>query len=946
MSKQELKRGLTIPRFFTKPGIDVYSMFEYEKRTAQITSPDGTIHFKQENVEVPKHWSQLATNILASKYFHGRLGTPERETSVKQIVHRIAHTIKEWGVKGGYFLTEEDAETFYQELVFLLLDQRAAFNSPVWFNIGAKGEKQQASACFINSVEDDMESILELIKTEGMIFKHGSGSGVNLSNLRAAGEPLSTGGTASGPLSFMKGLDATAGAIKSGGKTRRAAKMVILNVDHPDIMEFIWAKAKEERKAHVLIDAGYDGSIDGEAYNSVFFQNANHSVRVPDAFMEAVEKDEDWWTYWRVSGEKARKYKAREILRAISEATWECGDPGLQFDDTTNKWNTCKASGRINASNPCSEFLFLDNTSCNLSSINLLKYRNEDGSLDVEGFKHTVDVMILAKEIIVGNAHYPTEKIKEMSHKFRPLGLGYANLGALLMSLGLPYDSEKGRALAATITAIMTAEAYYMSSKIAAEIGPFEEYPKNKESMLDVIAMHRDYAYKLSPEKAPEELVNHARELWDKALENGNRHGYRNSQVTLLAPTGTISFLMDCDTTGVEPDLALVKYKKLVGGGVMKIVNKTVPQALKVLGYTDTEIKRIIEYINENDTIEGAPNLKEEHLPVFDCAFKPQKGKRSIHYMGHVKMLGAIQPFLSGGISKTVNMPETATVEEIMETYMQAWKLGVKNIAIYRNNSKRIQPLATKQKQKQKQKQHEKQKAENPLITKQENKLLGSPELKVQAGKREKPSVRDIHPRPVRLRLPDERKSITHKFSVEGHEGYITVGLYDDGTPGEVFITMSKEGSTISGLMDTIATMFSLALQYGIPLHVLVRKFVNMRFDPYGYTSNPSIPTAKSLIDYIVRWLALKFLPEDQRYGIIDYEELRKNAGHAEQLINNPSNGESYVQKTIDDIAKESNQSKEELRSDSPPCPECGSLTVKSGTCYVCIECGATTGCS
>ncbi len=924
MSKLENKqkiRKIKIRRLFTTKGVHPYEMVEWELRDAVIAGPNGKKIFEQKNVEFPTNWSQLATNVVASKYFWGDLEKPGREYSLKQLIDRVVNTITDWGIEDGYFETDEDAENFRAELTYLLVTQRAAFNSPVFFNVGIE-EKPQASACFINHVEDDMESILDLVKIEGMIFKFGSGSGINISKLRAEGEPLSTGGTASGPISFMKILDAGAEAIKSGGKTRRAAKMVIMDADHPDIEKFIWIKAHEEKKAWALIAAGYEGGLDGEAYHSVYFQNANHSVRVTNDFMRRVLEDKEWHTTWRTSGEIAHTYKAQELLRQIAEATWQCGDPGMQFHDTINKWNTVKNSGEIVASNPCSEFMFLDNTSCNLASINLMKYRMPDGTFNLEEFKHTVDIMITAQEIIVSNAGYPTEEFTRMSEDFRPLGLGYTNLGGLLMSLGLPYDSEEGRAYAAAVTAIMTAKAYKQSAKLALAVGPFKEFEKNREPMLEVIKLHREHAYQI-PDLVPDYLVEEARKLWDEALEMGEKYGYRNAQVTLLAPTGTISFFMDADTTGIEPDIALVKYKKLVGGGLLKMVNKTVPLALESLGYSKEQIEDIVKYIDENDTIEGAPHLKSEHLPVFDCAFKPAKGNRFIHYMGHLKMLAAVQPFLSGAISKTVNVPEEATVEDIMNTYIEAWKLGIKAVAIYRDGSKKVQVLTTSKEEK-----------------KEENK--------------QKPS--DDMPRPVRKRLPDERRSITHKFSVDGHEGYITIGLYDDGKPGEVFITMSKEGSTISGLMDTIATLVSIALQYGIPLNVLVRKFVNMRFEPSGYTTNPSIPTAKSLVDYIFRYLALKFLPPDEREGIIDYEELRKQAQQAQELSLDTGNGETAkLDAFLDqDWGVEISSNYNTTTENSPPavddsaplCPACGNITVRSGTCYVCTTCGTTTGCS
>jgi len=835
-------KGLKFHRFFTKPGVHPFDEIQWEIRDAVITNEKGEVVFEQKGVEVPAFWSMLATNIVVSKYFHGQVGTPEREYSVKQLIERVARTITNWGIRDGYFASDEDADIFYNELAYLLVNQYASFNSPVWFNVGIE-EKPQASACFINSVQDTMESILELVKTEGMLFKYGSGTGTNFSTLRSSKEKLSGGGIASGPVSFMRGFDAFAGVIKSGGKTRRAAKMVILNVDHPDIIDFIKSKAEEEKKAHILIKAGYDPgfNVPGGAYDSVQFQNANHSVRVTDEFMKAVLEDKEWHTRYVTTGEICDTYRARDIMRMIAEAAWLCGDPGMQFDTTINNWHTCPNTGRINASNPCSEFMFLDDTACNLASLNLMKFRKEDGSFDVEAFRHAVDVLITAQEIIVDNASYPTKAIEKNSYDYRPLGLGYANLGALLMSLGLPYDSEPARAYAAVITAIMTGEAYRQSALIAKEMGPFRGYELNREPMLGVIRKHMSYVDKIDKSLIPEELYESAKKIWSETYELGQKYGYRNSQVTVIAPTGTIGFMMDCDTTGIEPDIALVKYKKLVGGGFLKIVNNTVPLALKKLGYTDKQIEEIVNYIDKNDTIEGAPHLKPEHLPVFDCAFKPAKGKRFIHYMGHVKMMAAVQPFISGAISKTVNMPNDVTVDDVMQLYIDAWKMGLKAIAIYRDGSKGTQPLSTSI----------------------------DDEKKTSAGEEKK-----VEFKPVRRRLPDERNSITHKFSVAGHEGYITVGMYPDGTPGEIFITMSKEGSTLSGLMDAFATAISLALQYGVPLKVLVDKFSHMRFEPSGFTNNPEIPIAKSIIDYLHRSFTRGNIKRESIYSIKETQAL------------------------------------------------------------------------
>ncbi|MDK9699190.1 MAG: vitamin B12-dependent ribonucleotide reductase, partial [bacterium] len=790
--KTEANKGMRFERFFTKPGMKVFDSVDWELRDAVITSERGEVVFEQRGVEMPKSWSMLATNVVVSKYFKGGYGTPERENSLKQLIHRVTRTITDWGIRGNYFEDETSAENFYDELSFMMLHQVAAFNSPVWFNVGVE-ERPQCSACFINSVEDTMESILNLAKTEGMLFKYGSGTGTNLSSLRSSREKLTSGGIASGPVSFMKGYDAFAGVIKSGGKTRRAAKMVILNVGHPDIAEFVECKVKEEKKAWALIDAGYDGSFGGEAYGSVFFQNSNNSVRVPDMFMQAVEEGGFWQTRAVRGGFVVDSYKAQDLMHKIAEAAWQCGDPGLQFDTTINDWHTCANTDRIYASNPCSEYMFLDNSACNLSSINLLKFGKDNRGFDIEGFRHAVRTMILAQEIVIDPSSYPTPKIETNSHEFRPLGLGFANLGALLMSYGYPYDGIEARATAAAITALMTGEAYRMSAQIAMKQGPFSGFDKNRESMLRVIRKHQTSVDNISARHSVSKpLLRAAQQAWEGAYSLGSEYGYRNSQVTVLAPTGTIAFMMDCDTTGIEPDIALVKYKKLVGGGMLKIVNNTVPHALRALGYDESQSHEILKHIETKDTIEGCPVLKAEHLPVFDCAFKPYNGDRYIPYMAHVKMMAAVQPFLSGAISKTVNMPNKATVEEIEHVYLQAWKLGLKSIAIYRDGCKRTQPLNTSLEE-----------------IKNAGKAIVVPKVA----------------NPFRHKLPDERASITHKFSIIGHEGYITVGMYEDGSPGEVFIKMSKEGSTISGLMDAFATSISMALQYGVPLRVLSSKF-------------------------------------------------------------------------------------------------------------------------
>jgi len=891
--------GLAVQRRFTKEGIHPFDEINWQLRTASILNEKGEVIFQQDNVEVPEFWSMTATNVVASKYFHGQLGTRERETSVKQLVDRVARSFTRWGIKGGYFASSEDATAFYDELTYLLVNQYVSFNSPVWFNVGIE-EKPQCSACFINSVRDTMESILDLAKTEGMLFKWGSGTGTNFSTLRSSKETLSGGGTASGPVSFLRGFDSFAGVIKSGGKTRRAAKMVILNADHPDILDFIRSKSEEEKKAWALIDAGYDPgfNVPGGAYDSVQFQNANHSVRVTDEFMRAVLEDKEWTTKNVRDGKPAGAYKARDLMHEIADSAWISGDPGMQFHTTVNNWHTSPNTAPINASNPCSEYMFLDDSACNLASLNLMKFREGDGSFDVDSFLHAVEIVITAQEIIVGNAGYPTKAIEKNSFAFRPLGIGYANLGALLMSLGVPYDSDAGRAYAGAVTALMTGEGYRQSALIAKTIGPFEGYEVNRDPMLGVIRKHRAHVDRIESELIPACLVESARKVWDDALTIGGEYGYRNSQISVLAPTGTIGFMMDCDTTGVEPDIALVKYKKLVGGGYLKIVNNTVPLALRTLGYSDSQIDEIVKYIDANGTIEGAPNLKEKHLPVFDCAFKAVSGSRSIHYMGHIKMMSAVQPFLSGAISKTVNLPADATVEDIDQAYIEAWKLGLKAIAVYRDGSKRTQPLSTKK----------------------------------DEGKAAVPSQKDAA-RVSRRRLPDERNAVTHKFSISGHEGYITVGLYEDGTPGEIFITMSKEGSTISGLMDGFATAISLALQYGVPLKVLVDKFSHMRFEPSGFTNSKEVPIAKSVLDYIFRWMGLKFLPREEQPASVVMDSIV-----AESKTEQRNEFNISLEQTEKKVFQE--------QSDAPPCHECGSIMIRSGSCYKCLNCGSTSGCS
>jgi len=901
--------GLRFERHFTRRGVSPYDAIEWEIRDAVIQDEKGEKIFEQKGVEVPKSWSQMATNIVASKYFHGSLEPSkdgDRERSARQLVSRVVDTMTRWGVDGKYFASTEDAISFRDELTFLLLNQYASFNSPVWFNCGIE-KKPQCSACFINSVEDTMESILTLAKTEGMLFKWGSGTGSNLSSIRSSKEKLSSGGIASGPVSFMKGYDAFAGVIRSGGKTRRAAKMVILNVDHPDIIEFVECKRVEEQKAWALIDAGYDGSFNGEAYASIFYQNANHSVRVTDEFMKAVEEDREWVTPAVVGGKPLGRYRARDIIRKIAESTHVCGDPGMQFDTTINRWHTSKSTARINASNPCSEYMYLDDSACNLASFNLMKFLTPDGQFDVRGFVKAVDVLITAMEIIVGNASYPTEKIGRNSEAYRPLGIGYANLGALLMYQGIPYDSDRGRDTAAAITAVMTGEAYQQSARVAAHLGPFEGFATNRTPMLEVMEMHNDAVGQIDPHRVQANLYQTARDVWRETVELGKQHGYRNGQASVLAPTGTIGLMMDCDTTGVEPDLALVKYKKLVGGGLMKIVNQTVPEALSRLGYPANEVSAIVEHVHQKGHIEGAPYIREEHLPVFDCAVQSPGGNRSIHYKGHVKMMAAVQPFLSGAISKTVNMPKEATVDEIMQTYVEAWKLGLKAIAIYRDGSKRTQPLNTS----------------------------SGAELAAGPGSGKLGAVS----RPVQRKLPVERRAITHKFNIAGHEGYITVGMYDDGAPGEIFINMSKEGSTVSGLMDAFARAISYALQYGVPLEVLADKFAHTRFEPSGFTGNEQIPYAKSITDYIFRWLALKFLsPEKQALaGVL---------GESSDVSSEPSSKTAMAVETSPESRTSAPSSVPRMFEDAPPCSTCGSIMVRNGSCYKCLNCGATSGCS
>ncbi len=998
-------RGLKIEHFFSTPGVHPFEQLEWEMRSTKITDDSGQAIFEQDNIEVPTSWSQLATKVVASKYFYGDVETGQRENSVKQLVHRVCKAIADRGRKDGYFATDEDAEVFYNELAWLCVNQYGAFNSPVWFNVGlldvygVAGSKHnfrwdaqrkeaiacensydypQASACFIQSVKDSMEDIMRLATSEAMLFKHGSGTGTDLSTLRSSREKLSGGGKPSGPLSFMRVYDQIAAVIKSGGKTRRAAKMQSLKVGHPDIKEFITCKTEEEKKAWALIEAGYDGDHNNQAYNSVMFQNSNLSVRVTDEFMQSVEKDDTWATYAVTTGQKIGEHSARELMELIAEGTRTCGDPGLQYHSTINRWHTCPNSGPINASNPCSEYMFVDDSACNLASLNLMKFRNEDGSFDIDGFKRAIRIFIIAQEILVDNGSYPDKPIAVNSHRFRPIGLGYANLGSLIMSLALAYDSDQARVLAAAISAIMTGTAYAASTEIAQIMGPFEEFEKNTDAMLKVINTHRQHAYDIPESHCPDYLRNAAKDAWDHALDAGSKVGFRNAQATVLAPTGTIGFMMDCDTTGVEPDIALVKYKLLAGGGMLKLVNKTVPMALERLGYSVEDIKSICDYIDENETIEGAEKLGADHLPIFDCAFKPRNGKRCIHYIAHLKMLAAVQPFISGAISKTINMPNESTAEDITAAYMEGWKLGLKAVAIYRDGSKKLQPVSTK---------------------------------KYKEAKAKAAAEASAPSRPFRRRLPDTRQSITHKFSVAGHEGYLTVGLYEDGQPGELFITMAKEGSTVGGLMDVIGTCTSMALQYGVPLITLVDKFRHARFEPSGMTSNRDMPFAKSLIDYIFCWLGCQFIPgyadknTPNRAAVPGTPE-NKTTTTARELVEKTKdlakkiaeakagakvNAEAIIQPKADlSVSKQATkqsapvladrftdpadrigalvgsavaQTSGSLQSeaklleqfnaqfahfpdDAPACDVCGSITVRNGSCYRCYNCGNSMGCS
>ena len=940
---------------------DPFDTVTWEKRTAAIKCEAGGLLFEQHDCDVPSDWSQLATNVVVSKYFYGEIGTSERETSVRQLIHRVTRTIADWGIEDGYFATVQDGERFYRDLTWLCLHQHGAFNSPVWFNVGlyhqygVKGDRcnwhwdlktrrveqpenpyvyPQASACFIQSVDDNMEDIMRLATSEAMLFKFGSGTGTDLSTLRSHRERLSGGGRPSGPLSFMRVYDQIAAVVKSGGKTRRAAKMQSLKVWHPDILDFIECKHKEEKKAHVLIEkGGYEANFNGEAYSSILFQNANLSVRVTDEFMQAVEKDEPWATRWVTDASQAGpEYQARDLIDRMAECAWHCGDPGVQYDTTINRWHTCPNSGRINASNPCSEYMFLDNTACNLASINLMKFRQDDGTFDVDRFVAACRLFFIAQEILIDHASYPTDRIAENSHRFRPLGLGYSNLGSLIMSSGNAYDSEAARGMCGSLTAILHGAANRTSTELAAAVGPFEGYDENRDPFLRVMRMHRDAVERID-DAGPAYLKNAARGIWEEVLEQGERRGFRNAQATVLAPTGTISFMMDCDTTGIEPDIALVKYKQLAGGGMLKIVNQTVPLALRTLRYDDAAIAAIGAFIDKNDTIEGAAELKDEHLPVFDCAFAPHNGKRSIDWRAHVEMMAAAQPFLSGAISKTVNMPAETTPADIAEAYRWGWKLGLKALAIYRDGSKQSQPLSTS----------------------------------TEGEKTEQ----TIKARPRRERLPDTRQSVTHKFNLSGHEGYITVGLYEDGRPGEVFITMAKEGSTIGGLMDCFGTAVSMSLQYGVPLEVLVNKFSYTRFEPMGHTTNPDIRIAKSVVDYIFRWLGITFIKgyREAQLGVAVEESAVEDealVGDVDQAVadskprsaigapsitpvngspngNGKINGASHVPSSPDDGFGDQFA---HFQTDAPSCDNCGSITVRNGNCYLCYNCGNSMGCS
>lgn len=935
-------------RFFTAPKSKAYDQLKWTKRDSVIMNPmTGVPVFEQKDVEFPEGWSLNAINIVAQKYFTGTPGTPEREDGLKRLIDRVADTITRTGLQEGYFETQAEADDFREELKYILATQRAAFNSPVWFNIGAPERAQQASACFILGIEDTMPAILNWYVEEGMVFKGGSGSGVNLSPIRSSVEPLGkSAGTASGPLSFMRGADSSAGAIKSGGKTRRAAKMVILNIDHPDIEEFIWCKAREERKARDLQAAGWDMSLDGRDIHSVQYQNANNSVRVTDEFMNAVASDEDFELVGVATGKPVKKVRARDLWRQIAESAWECADPGLQFDTTINKWHTVPNAGRINASNPCSEYMHLDNSACNLASINLLKYLNDDGSFDIEAFKHTVEVIFSAQEILVGYSEYPTEKITKNAKAYRELGIGYANLGAMLMAMGLPYDSDEGRAIAAAVTALMTGHAYATSARLANRVGPFAGFHKDREGMLNVLRMHREAVSEIDAGLVSEDLLSAAATAWDEAVELGELYGVRNSQASVLAPTGTIGLMMDCDTTGIEPDLGLVKLKKLVGGGNMTIVNQTVPRALKVLGYTKSQVDDIVNYIDVEKSILGAPHLKPEHEAVFACSM----GDNSIHYMGHVKMMSAVQPFISGAISKTVNMPEEATVEDVEQLHMESWKLGLKAVAIYRDNCKVAQPLSMAKKDA----------PATPATT----------EAAATATTIEAVNDKFVVKGAVRRPMPKVRPAKTFSFTVADCHGYFTVGEYDDGAPGELFISVAKMGSTLAGLMDSFARSISYGLQYGVPLKVYVKGMTSMSFAPSGITDDADIRTATSLVDYIFRRLAMSYLSFDDRLelGLASFEDMPEEQTSFLDLpvtvaptsvVAAPSVSAPVASPIVPPTpvlagaaegasARPASSEKKVIKQDdtAPMCFNCGNQTQKAGSCYVCTSCGSTTGCS
>ena len=930
MSLAPERLAIGITRHFTSSGKRPYDQVQWERRDARISNwKDGTVAFEQLGVEFPVGWSLNATNIVAQKYFRGTIGTPERESSLRQVIDRVADTISTWGVEGGYFVNPHEVEAFNDELKYILVTQRAAFNSPVWFNIGVKGVPQQASACFILAVEDTMDGILNWYREEGVIFKGGSGSGINLSNIRSSYELLNGGGTASGPVSFMRGADASAGTIKSGGKTRRAAKMVILNVDHPDVEEFVWCKAKEERKARVLRDAGFDMDLDGSDSFSIQYQNANNSVRVSDDFMHAVINDTDWDLHAVKDGSVVRTVRARDLWRELATASWECADPGLQFDTTINKWHTAHATGRINGSNPCSEYMHLDNSACNLASINLLHYLDEDGNFDVDSYMHTIEVIFTAQEILVGRADYPTEKIAETSRQFRQLGIGYANLGALLMALGLPYDSVEGRAWAATLTSLMTGHAYATSAKIASRMGAFAGFSENERYMLNVLRMHRDASYEIAgADTVPTEVISASQHAWEVAVRDGEEYGVRNSQASVLAPTGTIGLMMDCDTTGIEPDLGLVKFKKLVGGGNMQIVNQTVPRALRKLGYTPAQIEEIVAYIDREKTILGAPHLAAEHVPVFACSM----GDNTIHYEGHVRMMGATQPFLSGAISKTVNMPEEASVEDIEALHQLSWELGLKAVAVYRDNCKVGQPLST---------------------AKKDGEGVDTPTSMAATQTMERIVERVVH-QPIRQKLPRTRSARTFEFRVADCKGFANIGEYADGRPGEIFLTVSKQGSTLSGIMDAFAKSISYGLQYGVPMRAFVEAFTNMRFEPAGMTDDPDLRIATSLVDYIFRRLVVEYVPYETRrdMGVLTVGERTQLTlpGVEEASIPNET---TYAELPLEDqapsaaIAPPSIPERAAVREqETVLCHICGDIMQRAGSCHACPSCGATSGCS